>query len=55
MKSLDKKEEIIKSFSEKKQNDCIFLERRKRYHDPLDSIRYYKHFYNRDGNGTTNR
>jgi hypothetical protein len=24
-------EEIIKSFSEK-QNDCLFLERRKRYH-----------------------
>jgi hypothetical protein len=30
MKSLDKKEEIIKSFSEKKQNDCIFLGKEKK-------------------------
>jgi penicillin-binding protein 1A len=48
MKSLDKSEEEIKSFSEK-QNDCIFLERRKdTIMTPLDSIRYYKHFYNQD-------
>jgi penicillin-binding protein 1A len=40
MKSLDKsEEEIIKSFSEKKQNDCIFLERRKdTIMTPLDSL-----------------
>jgi hypothetical protein len=48
MKSLDKSEEIIKSFSEKNKM-TVFLGKEKRYHhDPLDSIRYYKHFYNQD-------
>jgi hypothetical protein len=45
---LDKSEEIIKSFSEKNKM-TVFLGKEKRYHhDPLDSIRYYKHFYNQD-------
>jgi penicillin-binding protein 1A len=57
MKSLDKsEEEIIKSFSEK-QNDCLFLERRKRYHhDPIRPLGITSTFTIRiDGNGTTNR
>jgi penicillin-binding protein 1A len=45
LKSADKSdEEIIKSFSVK-QNDRIYMERRKgHYYDSMDSIRYYKHF-----------
>jgi penicillin-binding protein 1A len=44
LKSADKSdEEIIKSFSVK-QNDRIYMERRKgHYYDSMDSIRYY-HF-----------
>jgi penicillin-binding protein 1A len=45
LKSADKSdEEIIKSFSVK-QNDRVYMERRKgHYYDSMDSIRYYKHF-----------
>jgi penicillin-binding protein 1A len=45
LKSADKSdEEIIKSFSVK-QNDRIYMERRKdTIMTPMDSIRYYKHF-----------
>jgi penicillin-binding protein 1A len=54
---MDKKEEIIKSFSEKNKMTVFSWKGEKdTIMTPLDSIRYYKHFYNRiDGNGTTNR
>jgi penicillin-binding protein 1A len=50
MKSLDKsEEEIIKSFSEKQKMTVFSWKGEKdTIMTPLDSIRYYKHFYNQD-------